>query len=373
MQQFNLSYKPHIDGLRAIAVIIVILFHLNPTVFAGGYLGVDMFFVISGFVITQSLYKEYQKQAEFCVFSFYVRRFKRIYPALVTVVVFTLIFYFIFGLLTQTQLILKSGITSIFAISNLFFLYQGADYFDDNIFNPLSHTWSLGIEEQFYFSYPFLLAIGLGAVDRFKLKFGVLPIAIIFFSITSYLIFCLEGDSIFGSFFFPTARFWELGVGCFLFLSSLNFLAFQKFTNIASIIAIGLFFYLQIYPQTIHNLYIETLLAVLAVSLIIHSQIGEENGEIVGLLKHRTVVYLGKISYSLYLWHLPVIYFSKVYLDTVLFYAITPLIIIGLAVLSYHIIEKPFRYSSIFDRAVKVSVFVLPASFMVIILSLPDT
>jgi len=90
MQQLNFTYKPHIDGLRAVAVIIVILFYLNPTAFSGGYLGVDIFFVISGFVITQSLVKDYHENGKILILSFYVRRLKRIYPALMTVIFVTL-------------------------------------------------------------------------------------------------------------------------------------------------------------------------------------------------------------------------------------------------------------------------------------------
>ena len=150
----ELSYKPYIDGLRACAVTFVILFHLNPNIFSGGYLGVDIFFVISGFVITQSLYKDYLIDGTISFAQFYIRRFKRIYPLLITVIISTLILFFLFGHLTQTHRVIKSGFFSIIGLSNLYYLKKENDYFVSDA-EPFLHTWSLGVEEQFYFIFPF--------------------------------------------------------------------------------------------------------------------------------------------------------------------------------------------------------------------------
>lgn len=363
MQQLNFTYKPHIDGLRAIAVIIVILFHFNPTIFSGGYLGVDIFFVISGFVITQSLLKDYQENGRIYIFNFFIRRLKRIYPALVTVIFVTLTAYFFFGLLTQTQWLVKSGVFSIFAVSNLFFLYQGVDYFHQGVINPLAHTWSLGIEEQFYLIYPFLLAIGWGCAHKFKLKNSFLPVTILILSIISYLTFLLNKNAFLGHFYFPTARFWELGAGCALFIFSLNYPS--ESNNLKTIGALAVILSLQIFQWTLESIYIETLLVVLATSVIIYFGIGSEKGA-TKFLQHPVFTYLGRISYSLYLWHLPIIYFSDIYLDTTFFYIISSIATLGCAMLSYHFIEKPFRHSGLLSRAFSFTVMALPVVFIII-------
>ena len=160
-----MTYHHYIDGLRAIAVVLVMLFHLEPEIFKGGYLGVDVFFVISGFVISQSIYKNYLKTNTVQIGSFYLRRLKRLYPALVAMVSVTTLVYFFLGFLWDTNLLIKSSVTSILAVSNFYYLKQADNYFHQDLINPLLHTWSLGIEEQFYLIFPLLM---LGLFRLFK-------------------------------------------------------------------------------------------------------------------------------------------------------------------------------------------------------------
>ena len=150
------KYRSEIDGLRAFAVVAVIINHFNKDILPGGYLGVDIFFVISGYVITLSLFNSPSKNFIDFIFGFYERRIKRLTPALA-------VFVIILGIATcffnpQPNETLRTGITSLVGLSNLYLLKQSIDYFADSTYlNTFTHTWSLGIEQQFYVLFPFLI------------------------------------------------------------------------------------------------------------------------------------------------------------------------------------------------------------------------
>ena len=149
------DYRPEIDGLRALAVICVILNHLDKTLLPGGYLGVDIFFVISGFVITSSLYKRKDKNLKVFITKFYLRRIKRLIPALSFFVFVTSIVICFFNPIPITSL--RTGFASLFGLSNLYLAKQSTNYFGQSTeFNAFVHTWSLGVEEQFYILFPIL-------------------------------------------------------------------------------------------------------------------------------------------------------------------------------------------------------------------------
>ena len=149
-------YRPEIDGLRAFAVITVIINHFNKEILPGGYLGVDIFFVISGFVITSSLYQRPSKNFKDFISGFYERRIKRLVPALSIFVLITSIAICLFNPRVGTTL--KTGLSSLFGLSNLFLLNKSTDYFAQSTqLNVFTHTWSLGVEEQFYILFPFLI------------------------------------------------------------------------------------------------------------------------------------------------------------------------------------------------------------------------
>ena len=342
MDAEKLKYRPHIDGLRAFAVIVVFLFHLNPELFPGGYLGVDVFFVISGFVITQSLYKNYLKTGQVNIGQFYIRRFWRLYPALITMILATTSLYFFFGFVWDTNLLIKSSITSIFAVSNLYYLHQAENYFHQDLINPLLHTWSLGIEEQFYIIYPLLLLTVLFIFFKFSIKRTYLSLLFLLSSIVLYLIFYFNQNSLLGDFYFPTARFWELGAGCSLFFLSLDF-GSKYYLRFVTGPAFALLGAVLIFQQYIANLHIELLVTVFATAVLIFSGL-QYSSFVIRLLEHPKVVFVGAISYSVYLWHLPVIYFSNLYLGGVWYYFSSVLFTVWFAVLSYRYIENRFRY-----------------------------
>ncbi|MCB0369027.1 MAG: acyltransferase, partial [Bdellovibrionales bacterium] len=366
MQIPDFSYKQHIDGIRALAVVSVILFHLNPAFFPGGYLGVDVFFVISGFVITQSLYKNYCVKGRIEIYEFYVKRFKRLYPALVFMVFTTTFAYVFFGFLWDTNLFLKSVVTSIFATSNLYFLYHGENYFHQDLVNPLLHTWSLGVEEQFYVVYPLLLALGLWLVTKFKLKPIILGLIFLISSVLLYVLFSSSGDIIFNSFYSPLTRFWELGAGCALFFLS-QYFSFDKFNQTTTVISFLCILGITFFQSDINNFKTETLAIVLATSVLIFAGINSKS-LISRFLSHKFTTHIGRISYSLYLWHFPVIYFAYLYLDKTWAYILAIIVMVGLAEFSYSYIEKPLRYSESFElmlrKAVKVSPYLLATAVL---------
>ena len=149
-------YRPEIDGLRAFAVIAVIINHFNKEILPNGYLGVDMFFVISGFVITSSVYKRPSKNLKDFISGFYERRVKRLVPALSVFVLITSIAICLFS--QERNYSLATGLTSLFGLSNLYLLKQSTDYFAQSTeLNVFMHTWSLGVEEQFYILFPFII------------------------------------------------------------------------------------------------------------------------------------------------------------------------------------------------------------------------
>ena len=218
-------YRPEIDGLRAFAVVAVIINHFNKDILPGGYLGVDIFFVISGFVITSSLYQRPSKNFKDFISGFYERRIKRLVPALSVFVLITSIAICLFQ--TNPYLSLWTGLTSLFGLSNLYLLEKATDYFAQSTeLNVFTHTWSLGVEEQFYILFPFLIWFsGFGRQTKngarnLFLIVGALTIA----SLIGFLYLYPINQS--AAYFLMPTRFWEMASGCLLFIG------FQKSKSI---------------------------------------------------------------------------------------------------------------------------------------------
>ena len=188
----KLNYRPDIDGLRAIAIISVIIYHakisINQTIiFKGGYLGVDIFFVISGYLISYILFEELKSNNKLCFKSFYQRRIRRIIPALIGVLLFSSIFAVFFLMPKDLIEYSKSSLASLSFVSNFLFYFSEISYgAEDGLLKPLLHTWSLSVEEQFYIIYPLLL-IFFVKITKSKIKF--IFYLFIFFSVifSSYM------------------------------------------------------------------------------------------------------------------------------------------------------------------------------------------
>ncbi|MFM7641216.1 MAG: acyltransferase family protein [Cyanobium sp.] len=202
------SYRNEIDGLRALAVIAVIINHFNPSLLPSGYLGVDIFFVISGYVITESLIKRSHKSFAGFMQGFYARRFKRILPALITCVLITSLALSLFD--PSPGVTLRTGLASIVGASNLYLYSLSISYFAPlNELNGFTHTWSLGVEEQFYLLYPFLFWILTAQDLHGKRKIKTLGIAITAISLASLILFFRSYETNPSAAYFLTPfRFW---------------------------------------------------------------------------------------------------------------------------------------------------------------------
>ena len=334
-------YFKEIDGLRALAIILVIINHFNNDLIPSGYLGVDIFFVISGFVITSSLYQRKSKNFKEFIIEFYVRRFKRLVPALLIFVLCISIIICLFNPFPSVAL--KTGLSSLFGISNIYLLKQSTDYFSQSTqLNVFTHTWSLGVEEQFYLLFPFLVWFsGYGRQTKNGSRNIFLSVGALTLSSFIGFIYLYPRNQSAAYFLMPT-RFWELAAGCLLFL------AFQKRTSINNffkdklpplfilILIIGLMWV----PNSLGL--ISTTIVVFLTCLLIISM--KKQTFTYKIFTYPLVIYIGRLSYSLYLWHWAILSLSRWTIG--INWWTVPLqlfLIIGLAIASFKWIELPMR------------------------------
>lgn len=215
MSNKSLSYRPDIDGLRALAVLAVVIFHINKGWLPGGFVGVDIFFVISGFLITGILKRE-QDKSIFSFANFYMRRIRRILPAALTTILITLIVGIFVLLPSDLKELGKSSLASVFSVANIYFwLFLDTGYFADSSETvPLLHMWSLGVEEQFYLIWPAIMLLTYKFGGRRLLIFVAAALAIVSFVIGEHFILT---DQSFAYYMLPS-RAGELLFGAILFL-----------------------------------------------------------------------------------------------------------------------------------------------------------
>jgi len=365
----NIKYRSDIDGLRALAVLSVIIFHINKNWIPGGFLGVDIFFVISGYLITLILVKEVTATRKINIVNFYKRRIKRIIPALLFVLIPTFIvgfFLFIPDALTDLS---KSMVWSFFSAANIyFFSFIDTGYFATGSSElPLLHLWSLGVEEQFYILWPFTVLFLLKYVDSMKeiiLIAGVLLIASLVWAQASFV-----SDHSFAYYMLPT-RAWELLAGAIvaLFVHS-GFRAKRIFNEIMAIIGL-----LAIVLSFIFVSESDLVPGVAALPIIIGSALlilsGVSHNTYVGkLLSFKIFVAIGLVSYSAYLWHWPILaYLRYAFIDIDLMIAIGVIVFTFLmATLSYFLIETPLRTNNSSTKTVFLWYFIVPATIIVAI------
>ena len=214
-------YRPEIDGLRAFAVVAVIINHFNKDILPGGYLGVDIFFVISGYVITSSLFGRPSKDFKDFISGFYERRVKRLVPALSVFVLITSLAICLFD--PTPKFSLRTGLTSLFGLSNLYLLKQSTDYFaQSTALNVFTHTWSLAVEEQFYIFFPFLIWFtGFGRQTKNGARNLFLVVGTLTFA-SLFIFLFLYSTNQQAAYFLMPSRFWEMATGCLIFLGFLK-------------------------------------------------------------------------------------------------------------------------------------------------------
>ena len=336
------KYRPEIDGLRAIAVLPVLFFHAKFPGFSGGYLGVDIFFVISGYLITSVILADLEKE-RFSFIKFYERRARRILPALFLVMLACIPFAILWMHSVDLIDFAQSIAAVVLFVSNALFFKEKHYFGRDNELKPLIHTWSLSIEEQFYVIFPILLIL----IWRFrKERLGS-------FMFVGFLISLAIAE--YGSrfdrsatFYFLHTRAWELLAGAMLarseFVCGFRFplLRNHNLPVLLGLVMIGSS--VAVFDDTIRHPSLYTLLPVLGTVLII--QFGRESRLAQLLLANRLAVWIGLISYSLYLWHQPMFAFARLYaIDAVSPAAYAGMIGISflLAMLSWRFVEMPFR------------------------------
>jgi len=335
------KYRPEIDGLRAVAVLAVVLFHLGDKVASGGYVGVDVFFVISGYLIT-SLIRNEQQRGEFSLGYFYVRRIKRIAPALLAVVLVTVALGYLVLPPGDYELLARSGRFALAGASNFFFR-DNTGYFDPLANTmPLLHTWSLGVEEQFYIVWPGLLIVLASVSKKTKIPVLVFVFTIVAASLASFF---LVGEK--DAFYMPYARAWELGLGAMIALLpetiGRRFVPFRKILLWLGLVLIGAA--MCQFGSAIDVTGNRIVASAIGTGLIVFAI--EPKTGVHRILSATPLVFVGKISYSLYLWHFPAIVFWRYYSgDQAIpapYFASFIVGIVALAWLSWRTIEEPCR------------------------------
>ena len=358
------EYLPYIDGLRALAVLAVIIYHMNHQWLPGGFSGVDVFFVISGFVVSAA--QKHYAGASLAGFAthFYARRVQRIVPAVLMFLVVASIVCALFipgSWLSDTNE--ETGLYAFFGLSNFILASASNDYFSPRTdYNPFTHTWSLGVEEQFYVAFPllfFLWAAGEWRSLRHVSTFAFVTLLIASLGVAWW--FASENPTL--GYYMIVSRFWELAVGVVLYQAMVlkpEFFAaigprIRRAALATSLLLIVVGFAFA-RPEAFP--YPWAFAPVLGTAGLLALLGGGASGLIFRLLSGRIAVFLGRISYSLYLWHWLVIVLLRwtIGIGSTLSYFIAASATLALATASFKFVESPLRYSTVLRRQPKLAV-----------------
>ena len=376
----KITYRPEIDGLRAIAVSAVILYHAQITIFGyqpfkGGFIGVDIFFVISGYLITSIVLKELVMTGYFSFKHFYERRVRRILPALLFVILASLPFAYIYLLPNSLVDFSKSILYSLAFSSNYHFYHSAKEYAVAGLRNPFLHTWSLSVEEQYYILFPIVLLITFKYFRKYLINILIIGF-IISLGLAEYSI----GNYPFATFYFLHTRMWELLAGSILayFEITLGHRSKIKTLNlIFPFIGLVLIGYSIIFTNWMFHPSLYTLPTIIGVCLIIW--FSDKNEFFTKILSTKLFVSIGLISYSLYLLHYPVFsFFVKTrFFDggdgNILNKLIIVIVVFITSIISYNFIERPFRSKKVGFKIISLFIFfkiLLIISFCIYIINL---
>lgn len=354
------KYLPSIDSLRALAVLAVIIYHVDVNYLPGGFLGVDLFFVLSGYLISSLIIKEYKKTGSLNLYNFYIRRARRLLPAVYFMITVVLVVMVMFN----GVLLKKSHLDAIFGYiysSNWWYIFHKLDYFDSfGSQSPFKHLWSLAIEEQFYMIFPLLFLLVNGKKKTkdgsYKLNrnFLYIILGVILVSLIAHIIL-FDINNISRIYFGTDTRAFSLlvgVVGAILYpMDKLN----TKITpqenlvySVVSLISIAALITIMIYTSEYNTwLYRGGFLLVAILGIIIIISSGKQHTLMAKLLSFKPVVFIGKISYSLYLWHFPVLVLttpvSEIGKPNIFFVVLRVILTFILAIISYALVETPIR------------------------------
>jgi peptidoglycan/LPS O-acetylase OafA/YrhL len=361
-----MEFRPDIEGLRAIAVLVVVLFHAGVAGVGGGYVGVDVFFVISGFLITSLLWREFRTNGTVSLRRFYGARARRLLPAATVVGAVTVVFSILLLPALQAKGAIVDAIASALYMANYQFLLQGVDYLAANQpSSPFQHYWSLGVEEQFYFVWPAIILATAWFVRRLRPRAGrnrggsgrpyivvLLSIATVSFVLSVIVSHIMPAVAFFS---LPT-RAWQLAVGGVIALTAVYWRRLPtRVANVVGWLGFALIL-LACTLMTVSTLYPGTaaVVPVVGAAMLIAAGCASPQrgcGRLLGLRPMRIV---GRLSYSWYLWHWPVLLFVPLVVGHSLGVIGKLLAAVGallLAVLTYRWIENPFRYAPMLRRS----------------------
>ena len=354
------KYLPSIDSLRALAVLAVIIYHVDVNYLPGGFLGVDLFFVLSGYLISSLIIKEYRKTGSLNLYNFYIRRARRLLPAVYFMITVGLVVMVLFN----EVLLRKSHLDAIFGYiysSNWWYIFHKLDYFDSfGAQSPFKHLWSLAIEEQFYMIFPLLFLLinrkkkSKDGTYKLNKNFLYVVLGLILVSLIAHILL-FDINNISRIYFGTDTRAFSLligVVGAILYpMEKLH----AKVTpqqnimySVVSLVSIATLITVMIYTSEYNTwLYRGGFLLVAILGLIVIISSGKQHTLMSRLLSFKPVVFIGKISYSLYLWHFPVLVLttpvSEIGNPNIIFVILRVILTFVLASASYVFVETPIR------------------------------
>ena len=360
MSNNKAKYLPSIDSLRALAVLAVIIYHIDVNYLPGGFLGVDLFFVLSGYLISSLIIKEYKKTGTLNLYNFYMRRARRLLPAVYFMITVCLVFMVLFN----GVLLRKSHLDAVFGYiysSNWWYIFHKLNYFDSfGAQSPFKHLWSLAIEEQFYMFFPLIFLIfnrrkkEEGKEPSLSKNFLYIVLGLILISLITHILL-FDINNINRIYFGTDTRAFSLLVGV---VGALLY-PIDKLSNptnskenlaysVVSIISISILITIMFYTTEYNTwLYRGGFLLVAVLGLIIIISSGKQHTFISKALSFKPIVFIGKISYSLYLWHFPIIVLttpvSEIGNPNLFYVTLRIILTFIVATLSYLVVETPIR------------------------------
>ena len=354
------KYLPSIDSLRALAVLAVIIYHVDVNYLPGGFLGVDLFFVLSGYLISSLIIKEFRKTGTVNLYNFYIRRARRLLPAVYFMITVGLVVMVLFN----EVLLRKSHLDAIFGYiysSNWWYIFHKLDYFDSfGAQSPFKHLWSLAIEEQFYMIFPLLFLLVNGkkkskdGTYKLNKNFLYVVLGLILVSLIAHILL-FDINNISRIYFGTDTRAFSLLVGVVGAILYPMERLHSKVTpqqnmiySILSLVSIAGLITVMIYTSEYNTwLYRGGFLLVAILGLIVIISSGKQHTLMSKLLSFKPIVFIGKISYSLYLWHFPVLVLttpvSEIGNPNIFFVILRIILTFVLAIMSYVFVETPIR------------------------------
>lgn len=334
------NYLNHIQILRGISVLLIFLFHTDLKIFSKGYLGVDIFFVISGYVITKILEENFFYNYSYDFKKFYIKRILRIVPIYFFIITIFILIFLLIGPLTAIDFILKKIIFIFTFASNFYYLSYQKEYFDNIFQDPLNHTWSLAVEMQFYLIFPFLLYVLKKNFNEKLIKKILILIIILGIILTFYLFYLSKNINL--VFYSPIFRSWEFLLGSLVYYLKNNKNLYKnyiinKLSEVSWLFIILIFITIFFFNENYK--FLSLIIITISTSFFLFLK----NNSLNKNLNSNPLLYLGNISYSFYLWHLPILFFFNIYLEEKFKFIFAFILTIIFSHFSYIYIEKKIK------------------------------